>query len=356
MNIIVACGGSGGHTFPGLATAHELRARGHSVTLWLAGQSIEDTVARAWSGPIHTIPAQGFRGSPLRKLGAALKMAGAVARGFHALGRQRPDRLLAMGSYSSVGPVIAARCRGIPVVLHESNAIPGRATCLLAPFARAIAIHFETCRSALRHSRIVNTGMPLRPEFKTLAPRPPHPAGAPLTLLAMGGSQGAHRVNDAVREAVQELHRRGVSLFIIHLAGRQDAPGLETFYREQGVPHEVHAFYADMPALYGRADLAISRAGAASCAELLACGLPSLLIPYPEAARDHQTANARYLAAAGAADWLPQAEARPDRIVAFIERVARQPELWLKFHQAALSLAIPNGAQRLADLVESSDA
>jgi UDP-N-acetylglucosamine--N-acetylmuramyl-(pentapeptide) pyrophosphoryl-undecaprenol N-acetylglucosamine transferase len=353
MNIVVACGGSGGHTFPGLATAHELRQRGHQVTLWLAGQSIEQTVAQSWAGPIQTIPAQGFGGNPLRQAGAAWKMAGAIIRCYQTLGRERPDRLLAMGSYSSVGPVLAAYGRHIPVVLHESNAIPGRATCFLSRFAQAIALHFDSCRTHLNHPRMVATGMPLRPEFNRLVPRSQRPAGGPLTLLAMGGSQGAHRINEAVRDAVIRLHQQGFPLRIIHLSGRRDAPALEAAYREKGVPHEVHAFYANMPALYGQADLAISRAGAASCAELLAGGLPTLLIPYPEATRDHQTANARYMAAAGAAEWIPQSDASAERIAEFIARMERQPDDRENLRQGALRLAIPQGALRLAELVES---
>jgi len=147
------------------------------------------------------------------------------------------------------------------------------------------------------------------------------------------------------------LHRKGRSISVIHLAGRQDADPIESAYTQAGVPHEVHAFYQDMPLLYARADLAISRAGAASCAELLACGLPALLIPYPEAARDHQTANARALTEAGAANWIPQAQATPEHLVEFIENLVLQPERHASLREAALHFAIPDGAARLATLV-----
>lgn len=353
MKIVVACGGSGGHTYPGFATARELQAQGHDVILWLAGQKIENTVTSVWSGPVQTIPAQGFSGSAPRKLIAGLKMIFAICRCHRRLGAIRPDRVLAMGSYSSVGPVIAARLRGIPVILHESNAIPGRAVLFLSRWATAVAVNFDFCRTHLAHPRIVTTGMPLRAGFTQQAPPPVTNADSPLTVLAMGGSQGAHRLNESVREAIIALHQKGRRIFIIHLAGQRDAPELAAAYAQAGVPHEVHAFYQDMPALFARANLAISRAGAASCAELLACGLPAFLIPYPEAARDHQTANARALADAGAAEWAPQAQANPERLMQFIVKMADHPELQTALRRAALRLAIPDGAARLAELVRN---
>jgi UDP-N-acetylglucosamine--N-acetylmuramyl-(pentapeptide) pyrophosphoryl-undecaprenol N-acetylglucosamine transferase len=262
--------------------------------------------------------------------------------------------MLAMGSYSSVGPVLAARLRRIPVILHESNAIPGRATLFLSHFARTVAVNFDSCRSHLSHPNVVATGVPLRAGFETL-PHPPSPKdpNAGLTVLAMGGSQGAHRLNEAVRDAVIALHRKGIPVHIIHLSGRQDAEPLATAYAQAGVSHEVHAFHQDMPSLYVRADLAISRAGAASCAELLACGLPALLIPYPEAARDHQSANARAMTEAGAAEWIPQAQASAERLAEFIENLVRHPDRRTALREAALRLSIPNGASRLAALVLS---
>jgi UDP-N-acetylglucosamine--N-acetylmuramyl-(pentapeptide) pyrophosphoryl-undecaprenol N-acetylglucosamine transferase len=351
MKIVVACGGSGGHTFPGLATARELSAQGHEVTLWLAGQQIENTVASVWNGPVQTIPAQGFSGNPVRKVIAFFKMCRAIWRCFRLLGQERPDRLLAMGSYSSIGPVVAAWFRRIPVVLHESNAIPGLATIVLSHLAQAIAVNFDSCRHHLSHPNMVVTGIPLRAGFETLPPAASPKNASGLTLLAMGGSQGAHRVNEAVRDAVLALHRKGMPIFIIHLAGRQDADSLAAAYAQAGVPHEVHAFFQDMPHLFGRSDLVISRAGATSCAELLACGLPSLLIPYPEAARDHQSANARAVTEAGAADWIPQAQATPERLAEFIETLAHQPERYAALREAARRLAIHDGATRLASLV-----
>lgn len=354
LSIGVSCGGTGGHIFPGLATALELRRRGHQVRLWLAGKSIEHISVSGWNGPVATVPVEGFgKGGAPGALFGLLRMARAVAICRRMMRGDRPDALLAMGSYSSVGPVLAARMLKLPVVLHESNVIPGRAVQWLARYADHVAIHFPDTRAHLAHHSIAVTGMPLRGEFVARADRA-FAAEGPFTILVMGGSQGAHYLNDVASQAVTALHQSGRPLRVIHLAGFTDESMVRQRYAAAGIAAEVHGFLRDMQSAYHSADLAVCRSGAASCAELAAQGLPALLIPYPAAARDHQMANARALQAAGAADIIPQAELTVTRLAEYIERIERDTGRRAAMHEAGCRFATPHGTRNLADLVESA--
>ncbi|MFA7370262.1 MAG: UDP-N-acetylglucosamine--N-acetylmuramyl-(pentapeptide) pyrophosphoryl-undecaprenol N-acetylglucosamine transferase, partial [Kiritimatiellales bacterium] len=202
LHIAIACGGTGGHIFPGLATARVLRDRGHHVTLWLAGKGGEDTAIQGWEGRIVTIPSEGFQFGAFRSVLTALRIAGAVLRCWFIMLRHQPDVVLAMGSYASIGPCLAARLHGIPYILHEANAVPGRAVKLLAPKARAIAICFEETRYHLKGMNAVSAGMPLRPEIQR-SEAAKQKSG--FNLLVMGGSLGAHAINEMVSEAVCAL-------------------------------------------------------------------------------------------------------------------------------------------------------
>jgi UDP-N-acetylglucosamine--N-acetylmuramyl-(pentapeptide) pyrophosphoryl-undecaprenol N-acetylglucosamine transferase len=308
LRVALACGGTGGHIFPGLATAEVLRAHGHEVTLWLAGKDVEAAAVSGWSGAVVTIPARGlptqlaWRGVPA--LWSLLKaMRACRARMRH----NPPDVLLAMGSYASVGPVYAALRNRVPVVLHEANVVPGRTIRLFARWARAVAASFEASRFYLPHGRLVLTGMPLRRELE-LASRASHRLARDdrFTILVLGGSRGAHCLNTVASAALIMLHARGVPLHVIHLTGAADEQAVRGAYATAGVPHEVQAFIAQMAPRYAAADLAVCRSGASTCAELLAFGLPALLVPYPHAAANHQLANAQAMTRLGAADYVSE--------------------------------------------------
>ncbi len=301
LHIAIACGGTGGHIFPGLATARVLRDRGHHVTLWLAGKGGENTAVQGWEGRIVTIPSEGFQFGAFRSVLTAIRIAGAVLRCWFIMLRHQPDVVLAMGSYASIGPCLAARLHGIPYILHEANAVPGRAVRLLAPKARAIAICFEETRYHLKGMNAVSAGMPLRSEIHRPENRIPKSG---FNLLVMGGSLGAHAINEMVSEAVCALRNPAVS--VTHLTGPADEKTVAERYRSAGVNAEVHAFTHNMTELYEKASLAICRSGASTCAELGVFALPALLVPYPHAASDHQTANARALEKFGAADVIQQ--------------------------------------------------
>lgn len=358
MRIAVACGGTGGHIFPGLATAEVLRERGHAVQLWLSGRDVESSSLAQWDGPVVRVSAAGFpSGFSLRAFAVAARLARACGACWWRMRRERPDVLLAMGSYSSVGPGVAARLLGVPLVLHEANAVPGKAIALLARGARAVAVTSEAAGRAVRTpGRVSVTGFPVRRSISA-AGAADCPAPNPVfTLLVTGGSQGAHRLNDAATDAVCRLHAAGERLEVIHLTGRQDEAAVRAAYAAAGVPHTVYAFCADMAGAYRRADYALTRAGAATCAELAICGVPALLVPLPTAARDHQTRNAEVLAAAGAADMIPEAGLEPEHLAGHLRSVMRAPERRARMRAALRGFAQPGAAALLADEVERAAA
>ena len=352
VKVSVACGGTGGHIFPGLATAQALNSRGHQVTLWLAGKTIEQATRGVWEGPVVTIPAQGFPLNPVRLVRSLLVLRHAYRTACDHMRRSRPDALLAMGSYASTAPVLAARRLRVPIVLHEANVIPGRAIGFLARYADALGVAFDETRQHLAHPRVTLTGMPIRKELEAAAAASPAPDPQAFTVLVMGGSQGAHALNETAVQALAGLRAQGFRARVIHLAGTRDEPAIAEAYRRANVPATVYGFLNDMGLAYRQASVAISRSGAASCAELALFGIPALLVPYPHAARNHQAANARAMAGAGAAVVVEQKDLIPTRVAEFLKSCHDQPDRLQRMRAAAQARAIPGADARLADLVE----
>lgn len=288
----------------------------------------------------------------LSSLLVAVGLVRAVARSRGVMKRNPPDILLAMGSYSSVGPVLAARTLGVPIVLHEANAVPGRAIAFLARAADAVAITFQTAAQALRHRRVVRTGLPIRPALLDGTAEPIGKRVGMFTVLVMGGSQGARQINRIASEALCRLHDRGVPVQAIHLSGAADEGAVKAAYERHGVPHTVFPFLKEMSRAYRAADLAISRAGASSCMELALFGVPCLLIPLPSARRDHQAANARELAQTGGADVCAEAELTVEWLGEYVERSRRDAGRRAAMSAALRGLALPDASETLAALVE----
>ncbi len=334
---------------PGVATARALRARGHGVTLWLAGRATEAAVVADWDGAVERVAVRGAGGRLWGWPGAVLaqiRAVGAIRRRWR---RERPDAVLAMGSYASVAPVLAARLLGIPVVLHEANAVPGRAVAWLARLAAAVGIVFPEAARHLPAGRTQLTGLPMR-ALPVGTERPPE---GPFTLLVMGGSQGAQAINRLAPEAVIRLHREGRTLRVIHLAGPADETAVRAAYAAAGVAHQVHGFLGDMGAAYRAAHLAISRAGAGSCMELAHCGVPAILVPLPSARRDHQRRNAESLAAQGGAWVRLQAALTPETLADDLRTLMDDPVRLETMRSAQRQVAVADGAERLAELVGS---
>ncbi|MDP6810644.1 MAG: UDP-N-acetylglucosamine--N-acetylmuramyl-(pentapeptide) pyrophosphoryl-undecaprenol N-acetylglucosamine transferase [Kiritimatiellia bacterium] len=354
MNVAIACGGTGGHIFPGIAVGEGLRARGHSVTLWLGARNVEDLSTSAWDGPVVRIRAAGFpSGLSLRTIGVLFRLAGSIWTCWRHMRRERPDAVLAMGSYASVGPGVAAHLLRIPLVLHESNAIPGKAVLVLAKYAAAIGLGFERAEPYFSGRRREVVGFPLRDNLQG-APPLDGLENDRFTILVMGGSQGAHALNVTVPDVLCAAVRRGLPLQVIHLSGAADEASVRSRYEEGGVPARTYGFLDEMGRAYAAADLAICRAGAASCAELALCALPSMLVPLPSSARDHQRENARAMVVAGGADLIEQDELSVNSLLLYIERCIAEPD-YLEQKRAALARMQPGDAvTMMCELVEEA--
>lgn len=348
LRIAIACGGTGGHTYPGIATAKVLRDAGHDVVILQAGREVEAQTLSGWDGEVFKTGARQAKTS----------IPGSLFRTWRAFGRKRPDVLVAMGSYTSLPPVVAAWLRGIPVVLHEANAVPGKAIAFLARFATKAGLAFpEAAKYMPKRVATAVVGMPLRAEFEK-GSGASQAAKDKFTLLVMGGSQGAVALNKIVVGALAEIVRKNADfaakLKVVHLAGPKNAESVRQLYTEQGLTgdrFEIIGFSNEMARLYAEADFCISRAGASSCMELALAGLPVLFIPLPHLAGDHQSFNARSMADRGAGDWRAQDELSPEGLADYIADIADDAEKRSKMREALLSVSCPDSTVRFAELV-----
>jgi len=352
MNVGIACGGTGGHVFPGLATAAALKARGHHVVLWLGARDVENVSTDNWDGPVVSVPATGFpAGFSVRSVAVPLRLLVAFLKCRRLMKEHLPDVLLAMGSYACVGPALAARALGIPVVLHEGNAVCGRANSFLSWFASSAAVAFRSASGTLRHSNATFTGFPVRIDMETSFEKDVLRSGA-FTVVVMGGSQGAHRLNEIVLSALCRLHETGLPVQVVHLAGSKDEAAVRRAYKNIGVPHLVFAFLKDVGKAYNAADFIISRSGAAACAEIAVYAVPALLVPLASATREHQMKNARVLEAAGGARVVAEKDLSDEWLAWYVEKCYRSPESLNEMKRALKAIAVPEAADRLANLVE----
>lgn len=351
---VVAGGGTGGHVTPALALAERITARGDAVVLLGSERGLETRLVPAAGFELVALPSRQVMGQGLAgRARAALSLArGSLAAG-RVLSQRRAEIVVSVGGYASVPAVAAAVLRRIPCALVEPNARPGRANRAAARFARRIFVQFDEAAKALSRGpddpRVRTPGIPLRAALvEAFASAPPRRrAEPPLHLLVFGGSQGARQINDALIEAAPEL--AALPLRVFHQTGEADRERVAAAWAQAGVDAEVAAFEPDMPRRYREADLAVCRAGALTVAELAMAGLPALLVPYPHAADDHQTANARALERAGAARVLPSRPLEPRRLAAAVAELAGRPEALQAMSAAASKLARPDAAERIVE-------
>jgi UDP-N-acetylglucosamine--N-acetylmuramyl-(pentapeptide) pyrophosphoryl-undecaprenol N-acetylglucosamine transferase len=355
---VIACGGTGGHLFPGLAVAEALHARGHEVLLLVSEKEIDSTALAAHPEfRAEKLPSVGMPSTPLspafigflKRLWESHRRCGAVYRKF------RPSVVLGMGGFTSTAPVVAARWRGLPAFIHESNAIPGRANKIAARFATKVLLGFEDCRTHFQGTECIVTGTPVRRNLGQPIPRadaakifgldPARPI-----LLVTGGSQGASGINQLLFKTVPLLGGSGIQ--IIHLTGKNDDRLAAANYQREGIAHHVAPFHHRMEEAYSAADLVVSRAGASSLSELCLFGLPSILIPYPHATADHQTANAAILIRAGAAGMVPEKEAVPEVFAAKLSNLLNDENRRREMSAAARRISPVNAASDVADVME----
>lgn len=343
---VVACGGTGGHVFPGLVVANELKRRGHAVEVWFSGRTIEATTHSYWNGAVFST---GARQLSLRNFP---QLARAFYRSAHALSRLQPDALLAMGSYASLPPVVAAWLRKTPVLLHEANAVPGKAVDFLSGIATLTALSFQETAEWMPKRKTIFTGLPIRSELDGQS-RFEEVSEGLFTIFVTGGSQGARRVNRLVSQAMCLLKQSGVDdFYVIHQCGSADEAHVRETYASAGVRAKVCAFINEMGRAYASADLVICRAGASTCFELCAVGKPALLIPLPSALRNHQHLNALALTKSGGTDLAVEQELSARSIMRYVLNRKNNPTTLQHMAQAVRSLAQPDAVVRVADALE----
>ena len=356
MNAVIACGGTGGHLFPGIAVAEVLRDRGHEVMLLVSEKEID---ALALSGRTNfrfeKLPTVGLPSpfSPailgfIRRFYQSFSLCRSIYRKF------KPQVVLGMGGFTSTAPVLAGRMRGVSTFIHESNAIPGKANRLTARMVRAVMLGFKECAPFFPKARTEVTGTPIRTELKPLDRQVArHRLGLRTdlpTLLVMGGSQGASGINQAVIKSLPFLH--GVPLQVIHLSGARDERLVADNYGREKIPAYISAFHHRMEEVYSAADLLVARAGAASLAEFAAFSLPSILIPFPYAADDHQTRNAEIYARAQAAILVKESEISGELLARKIRELIESPERIRNMSVNSLQLAPKNAAGLMVTTME----
>lgn len=334
LRLLLAAGGTGGHLFPGIALAQSAQREVAAEVLFVGTpHGIEGTVVPRLGFPLRLISAQQLRGRSwwggLRAGWAALRGIGSAWR---ILGEFRPDLIFSPGGYASGPTVVAARLRRIPCVLLEPNAIPGLANRLLGRFARRVCVGFPATVACFPAGKAVYTGTPVRwrtVEVTGLSPGLAEPNGGgrtrPFSVLIVGGSAGARRLNKILPTAFTILGVLPGQLRIVHQTGQAEHAEVRSVYTRLGVEAEVVPFIEAMDAAYAAADLVICRAGAMTLAELTALGKPAIFVPYPYAADDHQRANAEQLVQAGAALMILDAELSAERVAGAIRGLMQDP-------------------------------
>ena len=345
--LLIAASGTGGHLFPALAVAEALPESWQ--VRWLGVPDRLETQLVPESSPLTTVRAGGLQGRGLNKVIQLIRLIGAIGSVRQLIRQERIQVVFTTGGYIAAPAIVAARWCGVPAVLHEANAIPGRVTRLMARFCRAVAVGLPVASDRIPGHRPLLTGMPVRTAFLQSQPLPDWvPISDGPLLVVIGGSQGAVGLNRMVRDVVPELLEQGCR--IVHLTGRND-PEVGQLQH----PNLVERPFSDeIPGLLQHADLAVSRAGAGSLSELAICRTPSILIPFPQAADGHQEANAACAARTGGAvivhQHAPNETALRDTIVRLL---GADGELLKQMRTGMEELAVWDADQRLVDLLGS---
>ena len=345
---LMAGGGTGGHVIPALAVARELRRRGHAVVFVGTERGIE----------ARLVPAEGFALriidiGALNRVGIRQKVATLAQLPFTTAGcrvhLREASAVFSMGGYVAGPPVLAALARRVPVVVMEPNAVPGFTNRWIGRFVARALISFPETAGHFPRGRTELTGLPVREEFFRIAPKA---RGETLNILITGGSQGSRTLNRAGRAAWALFRERGARTRIVHQTGASDFEELREAFAQAGVEGEIVRFITDMPRAFAEADLVVCRAGAGAVSELAAAGKPSILVPFPFAADDHQSRNAEAMERAGAAKLVRDADFTGEAFVAAALELAAAAGGLEAMGRAAGRLAHPGAAARAADILE----
>lgn len=354
VSCVLAAGGTGGHLFPAEALASELLGRGIRVALVSDWRT--DTIARRFAGvETHPVRAGQFGGGPGQAVRGLAEVTRGAMQACRLLHRLAPSVVIGFGGYPTVPTMLAAAYLRLPTLIHEQNAVLGRANYLLAPRARRIAIGFAATAGLRRADRIraLHTGNPVRPAILAVGDanyKAPEP-GRPIEVLVMGGSQGARALSEVVPSALGALPE-GLrkALRVSQQVRSEDLSTVAEIYRKTEIAADLSTFFDDVPARLARAHLAICRAGASSIAELAAIGRPAVLIPYPHATDDHQTANARAFAEAGGGWVIPQLGLSSSTLARCLDRLLADGAALSTAAQGASAFGRRDATQRLARL------
>lgn len=347
---LLMAGGTGGHIFPALAVAQSLQAQGHKV-VWLGSlHSMEERLVPQHNIPLETIAMKGVRGNGLaRKLTLPFTLFKAVQAAKNIILKHKIDAVIGFGGFVTFPGGLAAKLLDVPIIIHEQNAVAGLSNKVLARWATRVLYAFPKAFDGYADGLV---GNPVRADIANL-PAPEQrfaTRSGSLNILVVGGSLGAQVLNDLVPQALAKLPENARPK-ITHQSGRGKLPALQRAYEEHGVTAKCMEFVDDMKTAYEQADLVICRAGALTIAELTAAGVGALLVPYPHAVDDHQTANARFMVSAEAGLLLPQSQLTAEKLAEILAGLTRPS--CLKWAKNARSLALPHSADDVAKIAIS---
>jgi UDP-N-acetylglucosamine--N-acetylmuramyl-(pentapeptide) pyrophosphoryl-undecaprenol N-acetylglucosamine transferase len=352
--VAIACGGTGGHLFPGLAVGEQLVQRGCEVMLLVSPKDVDQQVVQSLRNmQVVTLPAVGLVRGNIAGFLKGFRSSFLAAR--ECFASRPPAAVLAMGGFTSAPPVLAGRKLQAATFLHESNTIPGRANRFLAWFVSQAFVGFPSCASRLHTKATLVTGTPVRPQFVrgcaeaarvALGLQPNRE-----TLLIMGGSQGASGINQLVLRCLADLGRELPEAQFLHLTGARDAERVTAAYREAKIPAVVRPFLTEMELALNAATVAVSRSGASSLAELAALRLPAILIPYPSAADNHQFHNARAFVETGAARMLGEQRSTPENFTRMVCELMTSGSERRRLASALAEWHQPEAAAQIAEAI-----
>jgi len=349
MRLLLAGGGTGGHLFPAVALAQQLMQQDEKAEVLFVGtkKGLEQRLLPQIGLPLATVDMVGVVGRGWRgKLELIPKLVKSMFQAKKIVGDFKPDLLIGFGGYASVPVLLIAKMTGIPYMIHEQNAIPGLSNRLLAKGAKSICLSFASGNNGFNPDRVRVTGNPLRQGLESVKAGLPQPG----KLLIFGGSLGAQAINKAVVEMLPLLKNWENIPQILHQTGEKDFQQVQQAYRDAEFdPAQVVPFIDDMATAYSDASLVVCRAGATTLAELTVCGRPAILIPFPFAAKDHQTANARVLEDINAAVILPQDELSPERLAILLVDLLNDRQKLQFMAEQGRKLGSPGAAKRILD-------
>jgi len=354
MRWVIAGGGTGGHLFPGMAIAEAFveREKGNEVLFIGTERGIEARILPGGRFPLRTIKVKPIKGrSLLERVKAIWSLPMAISEAFSILRKFQPQLVLGVGGYASGPTLLAAFFLGIKRAIQEQNVMPGMTNRILKWFSQRIFVSFEEAKEYFPDKKTVVTGNPIRKEFFASLKKDKEKMKEKgrFTLLVFGGSAGAHRINQAMIEALDHLQGIKSSLKIIHQTGKEDLDFVSKAYREKGFDALVGPFFEDIATSYQISDLVICRSGASTVAELAICGKAALLIPYPYAAHNHQLINAKKLVDLGAARMILDQELNGGRMAQTILHLYDHPEERIRMEEAIQRLGKPRAAEEIVD-------